>query len=62
MAIEATLRWDLRKQVTMVLPVAQHFSFHIPAAAFANQGYGQQFPVRTVGRRSGTLEDILSIN
>ena len=34
--IETALGRNIRKQVAVLLPIAEHFSFHIPAPAFAN--------------------------
>src|SRR6266487_1345535 len=55
--IEATLGRDDWKQVPMFLPLTEHFGFHIPATALANQGHRQQFTVRTFGCWTGSLEE-----
>jgi hypothetical protein len=54
--IETTLARDHWKQITMLLPMTEHFGFHIPAATLANQRHRQQFTIRTLRRWTGSLE------
>jgi hypothetical protein len=55
-SVETALRWNVRKQVPMLLPMAQQFSLYIPASTFANQGQGYQLTVAAKRLRSGSLE------
>ena len=49
--VETTLRRNSRKQVPIVFPATQQFSFHMPAATFSDQAHGNQLAIRAFGFR-----------
>jgi hypothetical protein len=47
--VEAALRRNDREQVAVFLLMVQHFGFHMPTTAFANQCHSDQFTVTALG-------------
>ena len=52
-SIEAALRGQTREQTSVLLPVAEHGGFHLPATALADERHPEQLAI-TTGRWYGT--------
>ena len=67
--VEPALRGDVGKQVSMLLPVAEHFRLLIPPSALTDQGHRDQLAITTdrcrarpFEQRSDLLPDVVHDN